>query len=121
MLTTPAFRLYAQDFYFGVVTFNNTTVGAYLKLLIYQWDRGFVPDDIAQIARIIAEPLRVTRQVWADVKCKFERDAHGHWKNRRMERERAKLLEYRNLQAEKGAKGGRQRAANRLAAATARL
>ena len=42
---SPAFRLYASDFYMDTQTWSNEEVGVYLRLLLYQWINGSIPND----------------------------------------------------------------------------
>ncbi|MEI6195280.1 MAG: DUF1376 domain-containing protein [Verrucomicrobiota bacterium] len=99
----PAFQFYADDFLAGTLDLSTEERGAYIVLLCYQWNRGFVPDDddlIRRIARLTqAFPL-------AGIKAKFK-SKNGKLRNARMEAERAKQTEFRAKQSRNGAKGGR--------------
>ena len=88
----PAFQFYADDFAAGTCDLSAADVGAYIRLLCYQWSRGSIPiNDPAKIARIAAvEPS-------ADVLAKFPSGQNG-----RMEAERVKQAEYRQQQSDKG-------------------
>ena len=94
----PAFQFYPDDFIGGTVDMTAEDCGAYIRLLCYQWGHGKAwvsKDDIDRIAGC---------HVSDKVLGKFPRG-----KNMRLERERAKQIEYRQKQAINGAKGGRPR------------
>lgn len=88
----PAFQLYADDFIAGTCDLSALDVGAYIRLLCYQWNRGSIPtDDLDRLARIAGAPVS------ADVLAKFPRG-----KNARMEQVRRKQEDYRAIQSLKG-------------------
>lgn len=89
----PAFQFYADDFLGGTVDLGAEDVGAYIRLLCYQWGRGSIPSSIEVINRVAG--CEVSREVLA----KFPEG-----KNRRMEAERAKQAEYRDKQAKNASK-----------------
>lgn len=95
----PAFQFYAADFLVGTATMAAEEVGAYIRLLCYQWDTGSVPDDDATIARLGGCQASAV----AKVRQKFRKDEDG-LRNERMEKERAKQRAFREKQAENGAK-----------------
>lgn len=93
----PAFQFYAADFLVGTADLTCEQVGAYIRLLCHQWDRGFVPLDIKVVARICAaRPSRL-----APVLSKFDRTEEGY-RNARLESERVKQKEFREKQAVHG-------------------
>jgi hypothetical protein len=61
----------------------------------------------------LAQMMRCTRpaaaKIWARIREKFIRDDAGRWRNARLEQVRRDQEAFRQLQAEKGAKGARQR------------
>lgn len=88
----PAFQLYADDFIAGTCDLSALDVGAYIRLLCYQWNRGSIPtDDLDRLARIAGAPVS------PDVLAKFPRG-----KNKRMEEVRKKQEDYRAAQSLKG-------------------
>jgi uncharacterized protein YdaU (DUF1376 family) len=102
-MKSPAFRFYIQDFLVGTMSFKVEEVGAYLLLLIYQWDHGYVPatvNDLCSIARCKEKTL-------AKVLTKFRKNDDGSLYNMRLEEERVKQELFNKKQAENGAKGGR--------------
>ena len=99
MSKPPAFQFYAADFLMGTATMTAEEVGAYIRLLSYQWDTGSVPDDDATIARLGGCQASAV----AKVRQKF-RNCGGVLKNDRMEAERDKQRSFREKQAANGAK-----------------
>jgi len=87
----PAFQFYPDDFIGGTCDLSAEEVGAYIRLLCYQWSRGIIPDDPAKLARIAG--VNVT----LDTLQKFPEG-----KNPRLEFEREKQAEYRAMQSAKG-------------------
>lgn len=87
----PAFQFYADDFIGGTCDLSAADVGAYIRLLCYQWSRGAIPSEPDKLERVAGG------KVSDDVLAKFPGG-----KNERMERERQKQDEYRALQSAKG-------------------
>lgn len=76
-------------------------VGAYIRLLCYQWTHGAIPKEKGRLVRVAGGPVS------DHVLAKFEKCADGELRNYRLEREREKQVEYRKKQSEFGKKGGR--------------
>lgn len=95
----PAFQFYAADFLVGTAAMTAEEVGAYIRLLCYQWDTGSVPDDDLTIQRLTGCQASAV----AKIRAKFVASADG-LKNARLEAERAKQRQYREKQAANGAK-----------------
>ncbi len=79
MAAPPAFQFYADDFVAGTVCFTAEEVGAYIRLLCFQWGNGSIPVRADQVDRIAGCPVS------AEVLAKFPSG-----KNPRMESERLK-------------------------------
>jgi len=90
-MKAPAFQFYADDFIGGTVVLTAEDVGAYMRLLCYQWGNGAIPSRKELVDRIAG------CVVGPDVMSKF-----NDGKNPRMEREREKQAEYRSQQSAKG-------------------
>lgn len=73
--------------------------GVYIGLLIHQYDNGFIPEDIEELARIEPEVVKV----WDKLKIKFPKVAPGELKNLRLE----EIRDFWNKQSKNGKKGGR--------------
>jgi uncharacterized protein YdaU (DUF1376 family) len=66
MSKLPWFPFYASDFLTSTGSMSNEEVGAYIKLLCHQWDKGVLPKDPVRLARLagcdrIATALRSHR------------------------------------------------------------
>ena len=92
----PAFQFYADDFLAGTMEMSQAEVGAYIRLLCHQWNRGSIPVEAEKQQRLAGGSVSV------DVLAKFPADESGLLKNRRMEMERQKQTAYREKQREKG-------------------
>ena len=51
----PAFQFYVDDFLGGTYWMTNEQVGAFIRLLSYQWTKGGLPDEVSIWAKIIME------------------------------------------------------------------
>lgn len=106
MGASPAFSFYAKDFLTGTAAMSLAEVGAYVKLLAYQWDAGAVPFSNRDRARILGCSVTQERNVWARISDKFELVEHAY-QNERLETERRKQAERRERLADNGKLGGR--------------
>lgn len=78
--------------------------GVYIRLLLHQWDHGFIPADLEEIALIEPE----VGKVWVKLQSKFAEVAPGQLQNQKLE-------EVRNFwakQKKNGKKGGRPKKEN---------
>ncbi len=100
-MKAPAFQFYADDFIGGTVCFTAEDVGAYMRLLCFQWGNGALPAKKELLDRIAG------CVVSDDVMAKFPEG-----KNPRMERERLKQAAYRAERSESGKKGAKSKWAN---------
>jgi len=106
---SPAFSFYAKDFMLGTVTLTLAERGAYISLLAYQWDHGSVPDGPESLGRICGCSGAQAKKLWTAVGKKFLRGVDGQWRNPRLEAERAKQLDRREMLAANGRKGADKR------------
>jgi uncharacterized phage protein (TIGR02220 family) len=90
-MKAPAFQFYADDFIGGTVCFTAEDVGAYMRLLCFQWGNGALPAKKELVDRIAG------CVVSDDVMAKFPQGI-----NPRMEKEREKQRIYREQQSNKG-------------------
>lgn len=101
----PAFPLYAQDFIVGTMHMTFEEMGAFIKLLAYQWVNLGIPKK--RLGFILGSGWET---VWVSISDKFiEKD--GILYNKRIEEEREKRIAFKEKQAENGKKGGRPRKA----------
>lgn len=106
MGTSPAFSFYARDFLTGTATMSLQEVGAYVKLLAYQWDAGIVPSSAHERARILGCTKAEERKIWARLASKFTY-VDDAFQNTRLEEERQKQAERRRRLSDNGKQGGR--------------
>jgi hypothetical protein len=92
----PAFPLYADDFIGGTVDLSQEEVGAYIRLLCYQWNRGSIPVDPAVQVRLAGGCVSVA------VLAKFSAGENGQLRNLRLESVRSQKDKFIELQREKG-------------------
>jgi uncharacterized protein YdaU (DUF1376 family) len=91
----PAFQFYADDFLAGTMTMTNEERGAYISLLCLQWSKGFVTElDIQRMC------LGMPTHCQSICQSKFEAGDDGHYRNKRLEKERAKQKERSEKQRE---------------------
>lgn len=96
MRNPPAFQFYADDFLAGTLDLSQSEVGAYIRLLCHQWSRGSIPVETEKQQRLAGG------SVSADVSAKFKLNQDGRLVNERLERERQKQSDYREMQRQKG-------------------
>jgi uncharacterized protein YdaU (DUF1376 family) len=129
MSKAPAFQLYAADFYMDTLSWTTEEIGAYLRLLLYEWINGPLPNDPKQLYGICGfEKNKNWKRKWESVSQnllkKFSRitqeilTKYSHLTpenenkliNFRLEDERKKQLQYRELQSQKGKISAEKRA-----------
>ena len=98
MAKDPAVLLYTADFLVGVMAMNNDQVGAYIRLLCLQHQKGHLTEK---------DMLSVCGMEDEDVYDKFLIDKDGLYYNRRMDEEIAKRGKGSDASRENGKKGGR--------------
>ena len=93
---------FTDDFIGGTMAMNAEEIGAYLLLLIHQWNSGEIDGDDASLAQLArCSPARLKR-----VLAKFERSKSGGYMNKRLEQVRNERIAYIQRQVENGKKGG---------------
>ena len=92
----PAFQFYADDFLAGTLDLSQADVGAYIRLLCHQWNRGSIPVETEKQQRLAGGSVSV------DVLAKFRLVDGSRLVNERLEQERQKQANYRELQRQKG-------------------
>ena len=120
----PAFQFYARDFLASTSDMGAEEVGAYIRLLCYQWDKGAIPDDIPRIERIAGMATPSVRQWQTDgtaiavpmadhplryVIERFPVGSDGMRRNLRLERTRAEQEAFRAKKATSGKLGAEAR------------
>lgn len=111
---SPAFQLYAADFYMDTVTWTAEQVGAYFRLLLYEWINGPLDPDPKKLASICGIRIEKNWQrqwdrIWIVVGSKFAQNrltncshlAHQNpdfLSNKRLEMEREKQIKNSQIQ-----------------------
>jgi uncharacterized protein YdaU (DUF1376 family) len=107
---SPAYQYYPDNFEQGTATFTLAEVGAYQRLLNYQWSNGSIPgDSIKALSQILRCTPSTAKSVWNVIAAKFVRAENGEWRNARMERERIKQAEFRDRASQLGKMGSAKR------------
>jgi len=91
-------------------SWENDAIGAYLKLLLYEWINGPLPPNLRQLAKISGESFTKFKKKWPFFAQKFVTNDDGNFVNIRLEIERLKQAQYIENQREKGVKSGKARA-----------
>lgn len=95
-MKSPAFQFYPQDFLVGSADLTIDQVGAYIRLLCYQWAKGGLPNNPSQLASMCGCHGNAT----ALPLHKFRICDDGLLRNDRLESVRKEQDEYRKKQAE---------------------
>lgn len=103
----PAFQFYPDDFLGGVADMTQAEVGAYILLLCQQWNRGSIPVEPGR-QQMIAKGA-----VSDHVRSKFKPGPDGLLRNERLEIERKKYADFREMQRQKGILSAQSRASAR--------
>ncbi len=93
----PAFLFYTKDFQAGTQDFSCEEVGAYLRLLMYQHQHGFIPNDKERMMRITSIfSEQKFDLIWGRISKKFNQMVNqnsNHLYNQRMNQEMNKRVE----------------------------
>jgi uncharacterized protein YdaU (DUF1376 family) len=81
----PAFLFYVTDFNDGTQDYTNEEVGAYLRILLFQFSQGHLP--LERIKRKLGIDFE---KIWPMISAKFKQDAEGNFFNERLEFEQNK-------------------------------
>ncbi len=87
MAKDPAFLFYYQDFLVGTSFLSNDSIGAYIKILCHQADKGHLNKNV-----IIG--ICGSEQLFETIEDKFKIDDNGMFYNKRLEIESKKRKEY---------------------------
>jgi len=98
-VTLPWIPLFYRDFIASTLGWSTTERGAYLLLLIAQWETGPLDNDLEVLAAIAGVTLKDFRPMWKRIGRKFHETAEG-LRNERCDKEREKAaITYANKQA----------------------
>lgn len=105
--TSPAYQFYPDRFLTDdkVLLMSFMEIGVYQVLLCHAWPHRGLPNDTAEIAKMLKMPHARFKKIWngAVGKCFVLRG--GRYVNPRQEKEREKQIDYRRRQADNAAKG----------------
>lgn len=104
-MKAPAFQFYVQDFLIGTNHFSAEETGAYIRLLCYQWDNGFIEDDDQKLKKISGISVKKMKNILK----KFSKSKDGQLKNIRLEKERKKQSDARKRRSDAGKKGNEEK------------
>jgi 5-methylcytosine-specific restriction endonuclease McrA len=104
---SPAFQLYPNDFLGSAKVGMMTTeeIGAYLLLLLLDWQEDGFDYQAPRLARWCRLPTARFTKAWGAIGPCFTADAAGRLRNPRLERERIKQADWR----EKSSNGGKSK------------
>lgn len=103
MKTSQSFPFYPTDFLMGTALMTAEEVGAYIRLLCYQWQEGGLPKEQNLLARLAQTNLENI----AAISDKFREGSDGKLRNKKMEEVRKSLILYKKSRSDNGKKGGR--------------
>lgn len=95
MAKDPIFPLYYNDIDRSTKTWTDEEFGAYMRLLMEQWDKGGIPKDYQRLTRIATS----LDKNWPMLKEKFQ-EVDGQLKNLILEEHREKRLKHKQKQKE---------------------
>lgn len=107
MSKSPAFRLYASDFYMATDTWTNEEVGAYFRLLLSEWVNGPLPNNEKKLQRILKTSPHKFKKIWENISHKFLIHDDGSLYNKRLEFERTKQIIFKEHQSNAGKRSAR--------------
>lgn len=104
MKKSPSFQFYPQDFLSGVKRFTTEETGAYILLLIEQWDSGFVEKNEKFLKKITGISSKKLEKVLE----KFE-EKEGKFFNKKLEQVRQEQIDFRAKKSISGQLGNKKR------------
>jgi uncharacterized protein YdaU (DUF1376 family) len=103
----PAFQFYPQDFLVGTSDMDAAEVGAYIRLLCYQWEKEGLPNDIKKLS-FMGGHDNMTNVIKKFIKCD-----DGLLRNAKLEKVRQEQKEYFQKKADSGKLGGEAKHLNK--------
>lgn len=97
------FPFFYQRFLTSTQGWKDEEIGCYLRLLVYQFDKGSLPSDLQQLARIAPS----VKKHWSLLKGKFIDNGKGGLVNEVMDDVRNEVDRMKEKNRENGKKGGR--------------
>jgi uncharacterized protein YdaU (DUF1376 family) len=109
---SPAFPLYASDFYMDTLTWETDDIGVYFCLLMAEWVNGPLEQDTKKLAKIAKKSHKKFLKNWSKISQKFVDFGAGNktfFINLRLEEEREKQRNFIEKQKLRGIKSGEAR------------
>lgn len=107
MTKAPAYQHYAQDWLVGTAHLTLEAQGAYQRLLDHQWVDG-LPNDLEVLQRMLGVDAKTFKRIWKQIEGKFPVKG-GARVNPRLDTERRKQAEYREVRRRAGKAGADSR------------
>ncbi|HEA68120.1 MAG TPA: DUF1376 domain-containing protein [Desulfobacterales bacterium] len=109
----PAFQMYAADFFMDTIGWTNEEVGAYVRLLLYSWVNGPLPNDMKELANIAQSGAKKFANNWKKLQTKFTPMSKGKYINLRLEETRDEQVAWREKSKVGGKRSARMREARK--------
>lgn len=90
----PILPLYYNDIQSSTLHWTDEEFGAYMRLLIHQWDKGSVPEDPVRLRRI----SETAKKNWDVLGPKFYKGEDGLLRNKKMEEVRVNREKFKEKQ-----------------------
>jgi len=105
----PAFQFYAGDFLsdINVQLMTMSQRGIYITLLANEWIEGELPNNLLKLKMLCGNPINFKTE-WDAIKHCFVVE-NGKLINNRLEKERGKMVSYRERMSDAGKKGAKTR------------
>jgi len=111
--TPPSFDFYHQDFRDGVRRMSRSEIGAYILLLIEQFEEGTLPRNVRDLEDVCSTSVdrcspKDFAEIWNKIQSKFEETDSG-WQNPKMREVRERTFNRWEANKRNGRRGGRPR------------
>jgi uncharacterized protein YdaU (DUF1376 family) len=70
-MKAPAFQFYAGDYFIDTFLWSNRELGAYTRLLSFEWSNGPLPSSMTELAKIASESRTQFVRIWDKIRHKF--------------------------------------------------
>jgi uncharacterized protein YdaU (DUF1376 family) len=100
-MKAPAFQFYAGDYFIDTFLWSNRELGAYTRLLSFEWTNGPLPKDPKKLAKIAIETPENMAKIWHEIGYKFEEIEGNLLVNSRLEETREIQRKYSDLQRQR--------------------
>lgn len=93
----PMMPVFAKDFLMTTTLWTFEERGAYMLLLMWEWELGELPNDVAKLATLVGMHQDAFNHAWnIRVNQKFHANAKGGLNNERLAEHRAKAIQLRD-------------------------